>query len=255
MGSLITLRARNSASGDLQSEYDLSTQETVTRISAAILDEDFLGAGHLPAFPTSPTAGYPWVAKLVKTTGAPSVGVVANFAGGAASCALDATSEDQEAILYAGDQLNWDPAKSAIFECRLAMSVLPGAANVEAVFGLHSAYVAGPDNTATYIDFQMLGSGAINARIKDGVSGAQSVASGVTLLAGVFHVFRFDASDPTNVQFFIDGTKLSPVAPAAPMTFAATGAVMQPYFEVYKPTGTGLATLQVDMVQLGMNRS
>lgn len=254
MGSIIQLRPRTWVTGDLQAEFDNATSETITRIAAALLDEDFLGAGHLTSFPTSPTAGYPWVAKIVGAA-PPTVGVVSNFGGGAAACTLAATSEAEEALLYAGDQLNWDPAKSLVWESRLALTVLPSTANVEAVWGVHSAYVAGPDNTTTYIDFQVLGSGAVNCRIKDGVSSAQSVATGVTLVASAFHNFRFDCSDPTNVQFYIDGVKVSPAAPTAPMTFAATGAVMQPYFEVYKPSGTGLATMQIDSAQLGMNRS
>jgi len=94
-------------------------------------------------------------------------------------------------------------------------------------------------------------------RIKDGVSSPQSVATGMTLSGGAFHNFRCDATDPTNVQFWIDGTKVSPVPPRPFLTFAATGAnaILQPYFETYKPAGTGLATMEIDMVQLGMARS
>jgi hypothetical protein len=41
------------------------------------------------------------------------------------------------------------------------------------------------------------------------------------------------------------------------MSFAATGtaAILQPYFSVYKLSGTDVATMQVDSVQVGMNRS
>lgn len=256
MGSVIITRPRDDLAGNLQAFYDQATQETVARFSAAVLDEDFVGAGHPASFPTAAATGYPWICKIVGAA-PPTVGAVANAPGGVVACALAATSEAEEAILYAGDQKNWDATRSATFETRLAFPVLPSAANVEAVWGLHSAYVAGPDNTAQYIDFQVLGSGAVNVRIKDGVSSPQSFATGVTLAAGVFHIFRFDATDPTNVQFFIDGAKVSPVPPAAFMTFAATGAsaVLQPYFEVYKPSGTGLATLQIDTVQIAMNRS
>ncbi|HUC70388.1 MAG TPA: hypothetical protein VMS01_04270 [Stellaceae bacterium] len=255
MGSLIQLRSRNSPAGDRQAEYDLATQETILRVNAAVLDEDFCGPGHttIPAA-GSPAAGYPWVKNTA--TGSGTVSVLANFSGGAVACALAATSEAEEATLYANDMLNWDASKSAVFEARLAMSVLPTGV-AEALFGLRAARNAVPDSAAVYIDFQMLGNGNVNVRIKDGVTSVQSVATGVTLAAGVFHNFRFDASDPTNVQFFIDGIKVSPVASAAAMTFAATGAsaVLQPYFAVYKTATTDVATMQVDSCQIGMNRS
>jgi hypothetical protein len=249
MGSNIRLAAALDKSGNALREFDVNSQETVVRFVAALLDEDFQGAGHLAAFPTSATTGYPWVAKI---TGTATVGVIANFAGGAAACALNATSSAEEALLYSGDQLNWDATKSATFETRLAMSVLPTGI-AEAIWGLRAAWNAVPDSVATYVDFQLLGSGLVNIRIKDGVSAAQSFSSGVTLTAGVFHNFRFDMVDPANVIFAIDGVRVSPPK----MTFAATGAaaILQPYFDVYKPSGTDVATMQVDSVQLGANRS
>jgi hypothetical protein len=239
--------------GNAQREFDVATQETIARNSAAQVDEDFLGAGHLAAFPTSPTIGYPWVAKIVGTT--PTVGIVANQPGGVAAVALT-SGATQEAVLYAGDQLNWDMTKYASFEARLALSVLPTGV-AELVWGFHSAYVAGPDNTTQYLDFQVLGNGAVNVRIKDGVSSPQSFVSGVTLVAGVFHNFRIDVSSPANVVFYIDGKRVGPAPPLAPMTFAATGAnaILQPYFVAFKGATADVGTMQIDMVQAGMNRA
>lgn len=238
--------------GNAQREFDPRSQETIARFAAVVLDEDFIGAGHLAAFPTTPSSGYPWVSKVTVGT----VGVVANFSGGAAAVALTSASSAQEATLYAGDQLNWDMTKYANFETRLALSVLPTGV-AEAVWGLASAFAAGPDNTAQYIEFQVAGNGNVNARIKDGVTTAQSIATGVTLVAGAFHNFRIDVSDPTNVLFFIDGVRVSPAPPAAKMTFAATGAaaVLQPYFDIAKSLTTDVGTMQIDSVQVSMNRS
>jgi hypothetical protein len=249
MSASVRLAAAMDKSGNALRLLDVTSQETIVRNTAAVLDEDFLGAGHLAAFPTSPTTGYPWVAKI---TGTATVGVIANFAGGAAACALNATSSAEEGLLYSGDQLNWDGSKSATFETRLAMSVLPTGI-AEAVFGLRAAWNAVPDSVATYVDFQMLGNGLVNIRIKDGVTAAQSFSSGVTLVAGVFHNFRFDLVDPTNVVFAVDGVRVSPPK----LSFAAIGAaaVLQPYFDVFKASGTDVATMQVDSVQLGANRS
>jgi hypothetical protein len=250
MGSSVRLASDMDRDGNARREYDVPSQETIVRYVAALLDEDFLGAGHLGAFPTTAVNGYPWVAKV--TTG--TVGVVSNFGGGAAACALTAVTGGQEALLYSGDQLNWDATKSATFETRLAMSVLPTGI-AEAVWGLRAAWNAVPDSVATYVDFQMLGSGLVNVRIKDGVSSVQTFSTGVTLIAGAFHNFRFDLVDMTNVIFAIDGARVGPST--TKMTFAATGAsaILQPYFDVFKASGTDVATMQIDSVQLGMNRS
>jgi hypothetical protein len=249
MGSSVRLAAAVDRAGNALRLLDVTSQETIVRNTAAVIDEDFLGAGHLPVFPTSPTTGYPWVSKI---TGVATVGVVSNFSGGAAACALTSASAAQEGLLYSGDQLNWDATKSATFETRLAMSILPTGI-AEVVFGLRAAWNAVPDSVATYVDFQLLGSGLANVRIKDGVTAAQSFSSGVTLVAGVFHNFRFDLVDPTNVIFAIDGGRVG----GTKMTFAATGAaaVLQPYFDVFKTATTDVATLQIDSVQIGANRS
>lgn len=253
MSSIVAPRARNSASGDAQSLYDAATAETLARYSAANLDEDFVGPGHssIPAA-GAPAAGYPWVQKTQKTAGSPTVAVVANQPSGVVRLALDATSEKQEATLYANDSLNWDMTKSAIYEARVSFHVVP-TGNVEVAFGLQSAWIDGPDNNAYYARFQALGSGVINFQTKDGVNTLSNVDSTVMAI-DTFHNFRIDATDPTNVRFFIDGREVS--APRQ-MSFAATGAnaVLQPYVSVYKAAGIGVGSVDVDMIQVGANRS
>jgi hypothetical protein len=255
MGSILSLRSRNAATGDAQSEFDAATNETITRYTAVIIDEDFVGPSHAAAggIPTAATVGYPWIQKTVKTGGTPTVAALANAGGGIVRCALDATSEKQEATLYAADVLNWDMTKSAILEARISNHVVPSAAAVEMVFGLHSAWIDGPDNASFYADFQQLASGAVNMRTKDGVQ-TLSKSTGVVMTVDAFHIFRIDAMDPTNVRFFIDGAEVST---SGQLSFAATGAnaVLQPYFTVYKASGVGVGTFDLDMVQVGMNRS
>lgn len=253
MGSILSLRSRNAATGDAQSEYDAATSETITRYTAVILDEDFVGPSHTAGIPTAATVGYPWIKKTVQTGGAPSVAAIANAGGGIIRAALDATSEKQEASLYAADVLNWDMTKSAVFEARVSNHVVPSAAAVEMVFGLHSAWIDGPDNAAFYADFEQLASGALNMRTKDGVQ-TLSNPTGIVMAVDTFHILRIDATDPTNVRFFVDGIEVST---PKQMSFAATGAnaILQPYFSVYKASGVGVGTFDLDMVQVGMNRS
>lgn len=252
MSSIIQLRSRNAVTGDAQSEYDSATNETINRYTAATIDEDFTGPG-FSTIPTTATAGCAWIKKTVQTGGTPTVAPVSNAGGGIIRLALDATSEKQEASLYAADVLNWDMTKSAIFEARISNHVVPSAAAVEIVFGLHSVWIDGPDNAGFYADFQQLASGVVNYRTKDGVQ-TLSNGSSITMVVDTFHIFRIDATDVTNVRFFIDGTEVSM---PKQMSFAATGAsaILQPYVSVYKASGTGVGTIDLDMIQVGMNRS
>lgn len=250
---MVTLvKSSNTYGGHLRRFYDQNTDETVARFQPCLVDEDFIGAGHasIPAF-GSPTTGYPWVQKVVKSAGTPTVAVVANSAAGIVSLALDSTSEKQEATLYANDQKNWDVTKNLTTESRVAFSVLPGA-SVEMVFGLSSAWIDGPDNAAQYVRFQALASGVVNMQSKDGTT-TTTVSTGVTLVAGAFHMFRIDCADPTNVRFFVDGTETSATGA---FTFAATGAsaILQPYFSVYKASGVGVGTMQIDVIQAASDR-
>jgi hypothetical protein len=253
MGSTLSLRSRNTATGDAQSEFDAATSETIVLNTAVILSEDFVGPSHTAGIPTTATVGYPWIQKTVKTGGSPSVAAIANAGAGVIRLSIDATSEKQEATLYAADVLNWDMTKSTVWEVRVSNHVLPSAAAVEMVFGLQSAWIDGPDNASFYAEFQQLASGVVNMRTKDGVN-TLSNATAVTMVADAFHIFRIDTTDPTNVRFFIDGVEVST---KGQMSFAATGAnaILQPYVSVYKASGTGVGTIDFDKIDLGMNRS
>ena len=245
--------SRRDADGNSSSFYDTTTQETLVRLMPAVLDEDFVGAGHtnIPAA-GAPATGYPWVKRTVQTAGAPAAAIIPNAAAGIVSLSLDATSEKQEASLYANDQLNWDMTKGAIWEARLALSVLPSIAGVEMVFGLQSAWIDGPDNAAYYARFQVNGTGALMMQTKDGIN-TLSIATGLTLAPGAFHIFRMSASDPTNLEFSVDGSRYSA---SGALSFAATGAaaVLQPYASVYKAAGVGVGSMQIDMIQVAANR-
>lgn len=247
------IKSINDRNGFLQRFADSATSETVARFQPCILDEDFIGAGH-SAIPAggAPAVGYPWVKKTQQTGGTPTVAVVANSAGGTVRNALDATSEKQEATLYANDQLNWDVTKGLFFESRAAFHVIPSAAAVEMTIGLSSVWIDGPDNAARYLRFQALANGNINMQSKDGTN-TLSFPTGIVMAVDVFHVFTIDATDPTNVVFYIDGAIVS--GPGQ-LSFAAVGAnaILQPMATVYKASGVGVGSLDLDTIQAAMNR-
>lgn len=228
--------------------YDDGTQEWSNVSSPIQFGDDFVGAGHTATIPAagSPVAGYPWVTKIVKTAGTPTVAIVANAAGGVMQNALDATSEKQEATLYQNDQRTWDFSKTVIYQSRIKLSTLPSAAGVQAVWGLSSAWIDGPDNASFYIEFGCTANGNLNMRVQDGVT-QRSVATGLTLDTN-YHQFRIEMDASAVLHFYVDGVEYS--TSTAPLTWgaSASNSILQLYHGVYKPSGTGVATMAIDSI-------
>lgn len=227
--------------------FDTTTQEVVLINSPLYFDDDFIGGGHTAGIPAagSPVAGYPWVKKIVGS-GPPTVALVGNAAGGQIACALTSTSEKEDAALYWNDNLSLDATKGLVWQTRAQLSVLPSAAGVQAVWGLQSAWIDGPNNAAEYIRFGATANGTILMTSYDGTT-QSSISTGLTVGATDWHNYRIDVTDPTDVKFFIDGVQYSTTGQ---IKFAATGAaaILQPYLSVYKPSGAGVATLTADAV-------
>lgn len=248
----MNLNTRVDAVGGVQTFFDSVTQERVHAMSPLAYRDDFLGAGAvvIPAA-GSTESGVDWVKKIVGAA-PPTVAGVANAVGGQIACTLTADSQKQDAVLYWGDQKGLDVTKGLLFETRISLPVLPSAAGVQAVAGLASNWIDGPDNNTCYLQVGATANGALLVRSYDGVT-TKSVASGVTLTTADTAIVRIDASDLTDVKMFINGDK---VTKTGLIDFAASGAlaVLQPYFAMYKPSGTGVGTLQVDYVKAWMNR-
>ena len=234
--------------------FDSVSFESVSPMAALLFDDDFLGAGYGAAIPAagSQSAGMPWVKKIVGA-GPPTVTQVANAIGGQLACTLLATSEKEDAVLYWNDSKSIDITKGAHFEARAQLSVLPSAAGVQAVWGLASNWIDGPDNNTCYIEFGATANGTILMRSFDGVT-QLSAATGVTVTTADWHTYRIGCNNLADVGFFIDGVQQNT---NGQFNIAATGtlAVLQPYCAMYKPSGTGVGTLTLDFIRAWMNRS
>jgi hypothetical protein len=227
--------------------YDQSTQERTLIMSPLYFDDDFIGAGHTAGIPAagSPTAGYPWVKKIVGAA-PPTVALVSNAGGGQIACTLAGPSEKEDAALYWNDSLSLDVTKGLVWQARAQLSVLPSAAGVEAVWGVGSAWIDGPDNRSYYICFGATANGTILMKSQDQVT-QNAISTGLTVAATDWHNYRIDCTSPTDIKFFIDGVRYGTTGQIA---FAATGAnaILQAYNSAYKPSGTGVATLTLDAV-------
>lgn len=249
------MSTKSQYSGGLLNFFDGTTFETILPMAALFFEDDFVGAGYGAAIPAagSQSAGMPWVKKIVGA-GPPTVAQVANAVGGQLACTLLATSEKEDAVLYWNDSKSVDITKGARFEARVNLSVLPSAAGVQAVWGLASNWIDGPDNNTCFVEFGATANGAILMRSFDGTT-LISAATGLTVAAGDVHTYHISCRDITNVTFEIDGNIQN--TPGQFNLVAATGtlAVLQPYLACYKPSGTGVATLVADFVRTWANRS
>jgi hypothetical protein len=229
---------------------DLATNETIFPMAALFFEDDFIGAGS-KVFPTAATAGTLWGKKLVQTAGTPIVGQIANGVGGQAEILLDTTSEAQEAVLYFLDNLSIDASKIGGFEVRLQCPVLPNGA-VQAVLGLASSYVSGPDNNTAYVRFGLRGNGVLLAESYDGTT-RNTEQVGLTIgTTTEWHILRVDWPGDGKAHVWIDGVENNALA----MTFAPSGtlAVMQPYLSLYKASGAGNGELAIDYFRTWANR-
>lgn len=230
-------------------EYDPLTGEYVNYMSPVYFYDDFMGAGHL-SIPTAVSPGSYWCSKIVGAA-PPTVGAVPN--AGVIQIALAATSEKEDAVFYCADQRAYTVNLGMVYETRIQLPVIPTAGS-KAVIGVAAAWADGQNNIAQYLRFACNGNGTLLCESQDGTT-QLSVSTGITIATTTeWHILRIDASDVTNVKFFVDGNQ---VCTSTIFPFAATGigAQVQPYASLYKASGTSIGTMAIDYIAIGQNRS
>jgi hypothetical protein len=240
----------------IQYELEDLTNETVSSGAPLQFGDDFIGAGHTAGIPAagSPVAGYPWVKKIVGAA-PPTLALVSNAAGGQVAAALTSASQAQEASLYFNDNLSFDPTKFGCCEFRAQLSVLPSAAGVQAAIGVGSAWVGGPQNLARYLMFGWTANGNLLVWGLDGVQSAVSVAALGALVTDLnMHVYRINWENDADIAFMVDGTRVNASGSVSWTATSGANSVMQPWATVYKPSGAGVATLNVDKLDLFSSR-
>jgi hypothetical protein len=232
--------------------YEGNSHEQVLPMAPIVFYDDFLGAGAV-TIPAAAAAesGMPWAKKIVGAA-PPTVAGVADAANGVVQCALTADSQKQDAGLYHDDQRGFSLEQGLIFEARVKVSVLPTLV-AEAVWGLVGDWADGLDAITYSAFFTADGGGALACEVDDNTTD-QSAAAGVTVLNTEWKTYRIDFTDLTDIRFYIDGVH---VATGTTFKYVATGAnaILQPYFGLYKASGAGVGTIQVDYCRCWMERS
>lgn len=237
--------------GGVLTFYDGVSHERLLPVSPVVFMDDFNGADLVIPAAGSEESGCPW-AKVIVGAAPPTVAKVADAASGVVACTLTSDSQAQTAALDMGDQRNFSVEQGLIFECRAKLSVLPTLV-AEIQFGLAGDNGV-PDSIAQSLFFDADGSGAIKCATDDGTTDSGPIASGVTVLATEWHIYRIECLDVTDIRFYIDGVH---VATGTTFAFAATGAnaILQPWIGAYKASGAGVGTIQVDYIKCWQNRS
>lgn len=229
--------------------WDSSTFETLDALYPVKFYDDFIGADVVIPASGSVESGVAWSKKIVGAA-PPTVAKTADGVNGMVLCSLTSASQKQDAALHMNDELMFSIAQGAIFEARLALTTLPTDVAV-ASFGLWGAWADG--GSAYRVGFEVPATGIVACESDDNATDT-SASSGITLIAGEYHIFRIDCTNQSAIRFYIDGAGV-----ATSTTFAnaasASNSKAQPHIGLYKASGTGEGVLSLDYVKVYQDRS
>jgi len=167
---------------------------------------------------------------------------------------LHATSEAEDAVLFHNNNKTFNVGNGLIFETRVNMAVSPGT-GVVAVFGMCGDHNLDKDTATEAAWFRMDASLALKVESDDTTNNNDDIATGITLVAGTYNIFRIDFTTLADVKFFVDGVRVADGTTFDMSNLSAAEQQMQPYFSLDKATGTGLGDMNIDYVKIFSNRS
>jgi hypothetical protein len=228
--------------------YDKSTFETLKATFPLHFYDDFLGSAGGSVFDATQIWQVVDVGALATSL------IVDNSSGGHFLLHIATTDEAEDAVLYHNDNLTFDVGNGLIFETRVNMAVAPGT-GVCAVLGMSGPHDLDKDTTANAAWFRFDASMVCKTESDDVTNNNDDVATGVTVVAGTYNVFRIDFTTIADVKFFIDGVRVSASTTFDMSNLSAGTQQMQPYFSLDKASGTGLGDMNIDYVKIFSNRS
>jgi hypothetical protein len=182
-----------------------------------------------------------------KLFGAAPTGVypVNNSVNGEAKIIMNATSEANYGGFRYGGNLQIPASRGPILTCRLKVSGV--AASTRFIWGLASGINSTMDNVASHAWFRLEGDSlALVAETDDGTTDNDDQATGITLVADTYALFKIDlASKAGYARFSVNGVQVAELACSA-LTVAN---VWEPLFFHQKDSGTSALSMTVDMYE------
>jgi len=220
--------------------FDNVTYETTLPLAPRYLYEDFEGETLNTDI---------WLANLLGA--APPTVTVADGHG---LLTLTAAGQAQEADIGAsGNSLDWDISKGLIIEFRANIATI-ATDEVEMHLGVlgeaivDQQQISSADDVAEHAVFSFDGSGLCRINTDDGTNETTAVTTGITVNAGVYHVYRMDFTNYADVKFYIDGVQVIPATTV--MMDDIVSPLVQPAMINQKNAGAGEGIVHIDYVKI-----
>ena len=242
-----TLAKYNFKNSGFPMVYEKSTYESLVGMFPVVFYDDFIGNAGGSVFDGTMI----WAVVDVNDA---TEAIVANSSNGEFLLHLHVTVEDEDAVLYMGNNRNFDVGKGLIFEARVAIDTLP-TLTAEMVWGMANDHNLDNDTIAAAAWFKLDGSGVLVVETDDTTNNNDDESTGITLVAGTDYIFRIDFTDLTDVKFYVDGVRVCSSTTFDMSNLAGAGLILQPYFSLDKTGDAGLGDMVIDYVRLFSDRS
>jgi len=220
--------------------YDGTTFETCLPLSPRYLLDDFEGETLNADI---------WLANLLGA--APPTVTVAD--GHAILTQTNANQAQEADIGASGNSLDWDISKGLIIEFRINIATL-GTDETEMHFGVlgeaivDQQQISSADDVGEHAVFSFDGGGLCTINTDDATNQTTAVTTGITVVAGAWHVYRIDFTVQADVKFYIDGVQVIPATTVMMDDIASP--LVQPAMICQKNNGAGLGVVQIDYVKV-----
>lgn len=185
-----------------------------------------------------------WTVKDTSAAGTPTYLCVTED-GGAMRLTLASTNEEEIVTMYMKDVLPIDLVK--LRRISFIAKVPVADANSSVVFGLASAQADSEDAVQINAWFKIpnLTTGTVVCESDDGTHDNDDIDATSTTLSTAYKKFMIDLTNGiTDVRFYIDDTRVAS-GTTFNMSSITSGQNVQPFIQLHKSTGTGVAQFQI----------
>jgi len=221
--------------------YDADTWETIRAVSPMWHSSDFT----VPALDTT-NSWCAWDYQGGTET------LLADQPQGVVQLLLSSANESQTAGIDYNDEKQIRAAYGPSIEFRMRFTTLP-AGSTTAVWGLYGSRNDALDSITESIWFRADGSGAITVENDDGTNETSKVATGITVVADAWHIYRIDLHENDACRFYIDGGQ---VATGSTFDMSTSSTLqLQPGAVMTHGHPSDLGVMEIDYVRFWGKRS